>query len=258
MTAMRAEGQSRDRKGAVNQVRSLTVAALSFCALLTAGCQQEMAKQPSYRPQQPSPFFRDGRADRPRVPGTVAQDQLYDDVLLYEGKDEQRTGPARGAALLGLGGGGRAALVALAISDAPGPADYADTFPFPITMKELERGRQRFEIFCAVCHDPTGNGNGKIPERGYTKPPSYITDYSRGFERRGYKVLLRDAPVGYYFEVISKGEGAMADYAAQVTPEDRWNIIAYIRALQFSQHAPLDRLPPKVKEEALKELEGTR
>jgi mono/diheme cytochrome c family protein len=128
-------------------------------------------------------------------------------------------------------------------------------------MKELERGRQRFEIFCAVCHDPTGNGNGKIPERGYTKPPSYITDYSRGFERRGYKVLLRDAPVGYYFEVISKGEGAMADYSAQVTPEDRWKIIAYIRALQLSQHAPLDtldKLPPGEKEKALKVLEGTR
>jgi hypothetical protein len=252
------KNQSRDRKGAVNQVRSFTVAALSFCALLTASCQQEMAKQPSYRPQQPSPFFRDGRADRPRVPGTVAQGQLNDDPLLFEGKDPQRKEAARAAALLGLGPSGA---LAVAAPDALGPLDYADRFPFPITMKELERGRQRYEIFCAVCHDPTGTGNGKIPERGYTKPPSYITGHSHGFKRRGYTVLLRDAPVGYYFEVISKGSGAMADYSAQVPPRDRWDIIAYIRALQLSQHAPLDtldKLPPGEKEKALKELEGTR
>jgi mono/diheme cytochrome c family protein len=246
----------------VGRLNSLIGAVLTaLCAVLAAGCQQEMAKQPSYRPQQPSPFFRDGRADRPRVPGTVAQDQLYDDALLYEGKDEQRHGPSRGAALLALGAGGRAALVAAAISDAPAPSDYADTFPFPVTMERLVRGRQRYEIFCAVCHDPTGNGNGKIPERGFTKPPSYITGNSHGFKRRGYTVLLRDVPVGYYFEVISKGTGSMADYSAQVTPEDRWNIIAYIRALQLSQHAPLDtldKLPPGEKEKALKELEGTR
>jgi mono/diheme cytochrome c family protein len=251
------KNQSRDRKGAVTRVRSLTVAVLSFCALLTMGCQQEMAKQPSYRPQQPSAFFRDGRADRPRVPGTVAQGELHDDPLLYEGRDERRGHAARAAALLGLGAGGRPPLAALA-PEGLGPLDYADVFPFPITMKELERGRQRFNIFCAVCHDPSGNGNGKIPERGYTKPPSYITDYSRGFQLRGYKVLLRDAPVGYLFEVVTKGMGAMPDYSAQVPVEDRWKIVAYIRALQFSQHAPLDRLPPKVKEEALKELEGTR
>jgi mono/diheme cytochrome c family protein len=226
--------------------------------MVLPACQQEMARQPSYRPQQPSSFFRDGRADRPRVPGTVAVNQPNGDPLQDALKDGQSQAPPHAALLTALGFGGRNALRAAAISDAPGPNDYADTFPFPITMKELERGRQRFNIFCIVCHDPTGNGNGKIVERGYTKPPSYITDVSRGFERRGYKVLLRDAPVGYYFEVVTNGMGAMADYSAQVPPEDRWAIIAYIRALQLSQHAPLDQLPPQEKEAALKALEGKR
>jgi mono/diheme cytochrome c family protein len=134
-------------------------------------------------------------------------------------------------------------------------ADHATTFPFPVTAELLERGQQRFAIFCAVCHDSTGNGNGKIVQRGYTHPPSYITDNSRGFERRGIKVRLRDVPVGYYFEVVSKGYGAMPDYAAQVPPRDRWAIIAYIRALQLSQHAYLEELPEEERQAAQKALE---
>ena len=119
----------------------------------------------------------------------------------------------------------------------------------------MERGQERFTIFCAVCHDPIGNGNGKIVQRGYTRPPSYVTDYSRGFERRGIKVKLRDVPVGYYFEVVSKGYGAMPDYAAQIPPRDRWAIIAYIRALQLSQHARLEGLPEAERQAARKALE---
>jgi mono/diheme cytochrome c family protein len=136
---------------------------------------------------------------------------------------------------------------------------YVTEFPLPVTtatrLKKLmragrkrdeflvlERGQERFNIFCAVCHDRTGSGDGMIPRRGFTRPPSFHTSYSRGLTRRGVRVngkrlLLRDAPVGYYFDVITNGYGAMADYASQVPPRDRWAIIAYIRALQFSQRA---------------------
>jgi mono/diheme cytochrome c family protein len=139
---------------------------------------------------------------------------------------------------------------------AAGPlAEYVNAFPFAITESDLERGRERFTIFCAVCHDAAGTGHGKIVERGYTMPPSYHTDNSRGLGRRGVKVLLRDAPVGYLFEVVSKGYGAMPDYATQVPPADRWRIVAYIRTLQFSQHAPLKDLSEEEQEKAKSALE---
>jgi len=241
-------------------MRRVRVGGQALCLLLPLACQQQMGEQPYYRPLEPSTFFPDGRSARLLLPGTVAQGQLRDDPLLFTGKDGTRRRAVLAVSLLGFGADGPLAVATVvpALFEKMAVADYATIFPFPVTAEVLERGQQRFTIFCAVCHDSTGNGNGKIVQRGYTRPPSYITDYSRGFERRGYKVLLRDAPVGYYFEVVSKGMGAMSDYSAQVPPRDRWAIIAYIRALQFSQHAPLDRLPPKVKEEALKELEGTR
>ena len=116
---------------------------------------------------------------------------------------------------------------------------YRDTFPISITHKTLERGQERFNIYCAVCHDRVGAGKGMIVERGYTAPPSFHTDPSRGFKLKGIDLKLRDAPVGYYFEVITHGFGAMPDYAEQITADDRWAIIAYIRALQFSQRASL-------------------
>ena len=93
-------------------------------------------------------------------------------------------------------------------------------------------------------------------QRGYTHPPSYITDYSRGFERRWIKVRLRDVPVGYYFEVVSKGFGSMPDYATQVPLRDRWAIIAYIRALQYSGHTRLEELPEEERQAARQALEG--
>src|SRR5262249_3011974 len=100
----------------------------------------------------------------------------------------------------------------------------------------LERGRDRFNIYCAVCHDRAGTGDGMVPRRGFTRPPSFHTSYSRGLLRRGFMIRLREAPVGYYFNVITNGYGAMADYSVQVPPKDRWAIIAYIRALQLSQN----------------------
>jgi Cytochrome C oxidase, cbb3-type, subunit III len=105
-------------------------------------------------------------------------------------------------------------------------------FPFPITRAVLERGRSRFEIDCVPCHGYTGNGDGLVVQRGFNPPPSYNSD------------SLRQAPVGHFFDVVTNGFGAMPSYATQLSVNDRWAVVAYIRALQLSQHASLDDLPP--------------
>ena len=196
------------------------VVTLTLFLLLPLGCQQQMGRQPYYRPLEPSTFFSDGRSARPVPSGTVAQGQLEDDQHLFTGKDGTGSGAAQAASFVGFAADGplTAAMVAPPLFEKMAVADYASTFPFPVTAEVLERGQQRFTIFCSVCHDSTGNGNGKVVQRGYTRPPSYITDDSRGFEHRGVKVRLRNVPVGYLFEVVSKGYGAMPDYASQVRP----------------------------------------
>lgn len=107
----------------------------------------------------------------------------------------------------------------------------ADTFPFPITANDILRGQQRYDIYCSPCHDYTGSGHGMIVQRGFPQPPSYHID------------RLRQAPVGHFFDVMTNGFGSMYSYAARVSPEDRWRIAAYIRALQLSQHATLADAP---------------
>ena len=108
----------------------------------------------------------------------------------------------------------------------------ADTFPFPVTAEVLSRGRERFDIFCSPCHGRTGSGDGMIVRRGYKRPPSYHID------------RLRDMPAGYFFDVITNGFGAMPDYRSQIREPDRWAIVAYVRALQLSQHATIEDVPP--------------
>ena len=204
--------------------------------LLLSGCRQEMAHQPSYRPLRPSVFFEDGMSARPLVKGTIARGQLKDDVHLYEGKwPAEIQGGLQAAGIIGAAAGNPMETMAWGFDRAL----YADSFPFPITRQVLDRGQQRYNIYCAVCHDRTGTGNGMIVQRGFTPPPSYHTDLSRGLKLRGIHQKLPDAPVGYYFEVITRGFGAMPDYAEQVSAKDRWAIIAFIRALQLSQHATL-------------------
>ena len=107
----------------------------------------------------------------------------------------------------------------------------AETFPMPVTAEVMRRGQERFNIFCSPCHGRTGEGNGMIVQRGFRQPPSYHED------------RLRNAPVGYFFDVMTHGFGAMQDYAAQIPVEDRWAIVAYERALQFSQHAAINDVP---------------
>jgi len=107
----------------------------------------------------------------------------------------------------------------------------AETFPMPVTEEVMKRGQERFNIFCAPCHGRTGEGNGMIVQRGFRQPPSYHED------------RLRNAPVGYFFDVMTHGFGAMQDYSAQVPVADRWAIAAYIRALQLSERAGVEDVP---------------
>jgi mono/diheme cytochrome c family protein len=186
---------------------------LLACAL-AAGCQQQMAKQPAYRPLQQSNFFEDGRASRPLVEGTVARGQLRADTHFFHGT---KPGPVDPKAAYG--------------------SQFVDTFPNPVSDASLKNGKVQFEVFCAVCHSRVGDGNGMIPQRGFTKPPSFITDLARGYKLRGIDLPLPDAPVGYYFHVATNGYGAMPSYASQIPRGDRWDIIAYIRVLQYSQGA---------------------
>jgi len=205
---------------------------MTLLALFLTGCRQQMAEQPSYRPLQPSSFFADGRSARSLPVGVVARGSQS-----ASGKREADNGDwTRIASLF-------SEMASPTWGSAAPVADwslYVEDFPAPVTLKTMERGKERFEIYCAVCHDRVGTGHGMIVQRGYVQPPSFHTDLSRGFKIRGVDLPLAEAPVGYYFDVITQGFGAMPSYKAQVPPADRWAIIAYIRALQFSQKAGLD------------------
>jgi mono/diheme cytochrome c family protein len=197
---------------------------MSFICLF--GCyRQDMARQPSYHwPDQPSDFFPDGQANRPIEPGTVARGRLREDVARFTGQSEPTDDPTT-------------------------EPKYVTAFPFPVDESMLRRGRERFNIFCSVCHGRGGDGDGRIVQRGYLKPPSYNTDLSRGYTRWKKDVSLRDVPVGYIFEVITKGYGGMPQYAGLIPVNDRWAIVAYVRALQFSRNVPADKLTDKDREE---------
>ena len=173
--------------------------ALALLLAAAVGCRQDMHDQPKYIPLRPSSFFDDGRSARPIPAGTVARGHLDEDTALYTGK-----GP---------------------------DGKYVNDFPFPVTKEVLLRGQQRFNIYCAPCHDRLGTGNGMVVRRGFRHPPSYHID------------RLRNAPNGYIFDVITNGFGAMQDYSAQVAPADRWAIVAYERVLQLSQNATMDDVP---------------
>jgi len=172
--------------------------ALSALIFISAGCRIDMHVQPYYRPLTKSDFFADGRSARQPVEGTVARGDLHEDTYLYTGK----------------------------INGNPG-----DYMPFPVTEKVLERGRERYNIYCTPCHGRVGDGNGFIPSRGFRRPPSFHID------------RLRKAPIGYLFDVDTNGFGVMPDYASQIVPRDRWAIAAYIRALQLSQNATAADIP---------------
>ncbi len=169
-------------------------------ALLLTGCRLDMHVQPRYNPYAPSDFFADGRSERPPVAGTVARGEIVSgpEQLVFTGMLNGRE---------------------------------VDAFPFRVTRAVLDRGRERYNIFCTPCHGWTGDGDGMIVQRGFRPPPSYHTD------------RLRQAPVGHFFSVITNGFGAMYPYGYRILPRDRWAIIAYIRALQLSRQAKISDVP---------------
>ncbi|MGN6313423.1 MAG: c-type cytochrome [Rhodanobacteraceae bacterium] len=199
---------------------------LVWVALALSGCERgmhEMYDQPKYKPLVPSPLFANGNASRPQVPGTVprsagalagASSGRLDRVALARVAEPATGVDARGKPLAQSGPAAQ-----------PG---YAN--PLPITPQLLERGQQRFDIYCAPCHSRAGDGDGMIARRGFPHPPSYHTD------------ALRNAPDSHFYDVITNGYGAMFPYADRISPHDRWAIVAYIRALQLSQHAPASDL----------------
>ena len=207
------DGRDRFSGGARRLLRiSPALSAMVAMALLSS-CRIDMHVQPKQNPLSRSDFYPDQRSARPLVEGTVARGQLQADQYFYTGK----------------------------IGNNPG-----DSMPFPVTKQVLERGRERYDIFCAPCHSRLGDGEGFVPSRGFSRrPPSY------------HIPRLEKAPLGYFFDVMTNGYGVMPDYASQIPPDDRWRIVAYIRALQLSQNATVNDVPPgqKVPSEPPKFLE---
>jgi len=174
----------------------LSAAALAFVAL--TGCREDMQDEPKYKPLAESDFFSDHRSARPAVEGTVARGHLRIDEARYTGK---------------IGG------------------NEVDQFPIPITKADIERGHERFDIYCSPCHGKIGDGNGMIVSRGFRQAASFYQD------------KLVKAPIGHFFDVITNGFGAMPNYASRIEPDDRWRIAAYIRALELSETASVNDVP---------------
>ena len=188
------------------QSRTSFAAVLLFalCGIGLAACgslRQDMANQPRQNPLSPSAFFPDGRSERPLQENTVARGSIADDALLV-------------------------------------PKD-SNAFPLPFTAELLQRGQERYGIFCSPCHGLQGDGLGMVAMRGMKHPPSYHQD------------RLRQVPNGYLYDVVTNGFGAMYGYSAQIPPRDRWAIVAYVRALQLSRNAPVADLPPDLRQKLL-------
>ncbi len=210
---------------------------LLFClftfAFFLSSCRRDMQDQPKAIAYRESTFFRDGLSSRTLVPGTVPRGYLRADREFYLGKKANSGTTATSQAAPATGNSTTAAAPATGAALYP---DDVESFPIPIDKAALDRGQQRYDIFCSVCHGATGNGDGMIARRGFNKPlpASYHQD------------RLRQAPVGHFFDAMTNGWGAMPSYATQIPVEDRWKIIAYIRALQLSQmpaQAPANQPP---------------
>jgi mono/diheme cytochrome c family protein len=199
-----AEGAVADRASGRQQpgraLRLAVTGGLLLAGALLAGCRQDMHDTPRYEALEESDFFADKRAMRPIPAGTVARGNLRDDDVYYTGKQD---------------------------------GEFVRELPPQVQVDKalLDRGEQRFNIYCAPCHSPIGDGNGTIVQRGYKRPVSY------------HDPRLRGMGIGYFYDVITNGFGQMPDYAAQVTPADRWAIAAYIRVLQRSQTGTVDDVP---------------
>ena len=197
-------------------MKLLTLSVLLTSLILLSGCFQgtpsenapihlnpNMDNQEKYLPFQKSNFFADGSAMRMPVEGTVARGQLREDVAYFTGKSED--------------------------------GSFIKNNPMEINMGLLERGQERYNIYCAPCHDQTGAGKGLVVQKGFMPPPSFHLDRIRVF------------PDGYYYDVITNGIRNMPSYKAQIPVDDRWAIVAYMRALQKSQNASKEDIPEEIK-----------
>jgi len=185
----------------MRRLTSLTIATVAVALL--AGCHTDMWHQPKLKAQSASNFFADGKGDRPLVANTVPVGYLRDNEALYTGK----------------------------VANKP-----VARLPLPLTRELLQRGQERYNVFCSPCHGKVGDGQGMIAQRGLAlrRPPAtFHTDRLRGM------------PVGYFYDVITNGFGMMYSYASRIPPEDRWAIAAYVRVLQLSQHARTSELTPE-------------
>jgi mono/diheme cytochrome c family protein len=189
---------SRSAPSRKSSARRWRLTAIAFVAVCS-GCRLDMHTQPRYNPYDASDFFADGQSARLPVPGTFPRGELTlgPEELLYTGK----------------------------VNGQP-----SEVFPFPVTKELVERGRERFDVFCSPCHGFAGDGDGMIVQRGFRRPPSF------------HEERLRTSPVGHYFDVITNGFGAMYPYGYRVPARDRWAIIAYVRALQLSRQVSVDDL----------------
>lgn len=202
------------------------LATLAVTVVVLGGCERgmhQMYDQPRYGPLAPSPLFADGSSSRPQPPGTMPR-SAGGAAASSSGRNGalSEEPPATPAHVIGADGRdlltGQAALASGASN------------PLPVTPELLARGAERFEIYCAPCHNRNGDGDGMIVRRGFPAPPSYHTE------------RLRQAPDSHFYDVITSGYGAMYPYADRIAPGDRWAIVAYIRALQLSRHAPRSAL----------------
>ena len=201
----------------MSRTKALYLLAVSIFCVFAAGCgvRSDMQDQPRYKAYKKSDFFRDGKAMRPLPEGTVARGLLKDNKAFYTGKVDNPDPNA----------------VAQSSTDESGNTimtsfpNMIDEFPVPVTKALVDRGQERFNIYCIVCHGPVGAGDGMIVRRGFFKPPTYHSD------------RLRNAPVGHFFDVITNGFGRMNPYGHMIPAADRWAIVAYIRTLQASQNS---------------------
>ena len=255
-------------------------------AALAVGCQQRMADQPAPRPYETSEMFPFQQSARPLEQGVVHRNQKVGDEPLGDWLTAEGRKGAPGTKFTGeeaydpkntvpqVGAPNRDPR-----SGKPEDKQFVDEFPFEITTADLTRGQQLFNANCALCHGAAGYGNGKIVERGVLKPPSYHqlregekdwstlgndgkpkytampAGFSRGYYRWGIEIPLKDVPVGYIYQVITWGYGAMGAHAVQLPwAVDRWRVVAYVRTLQLSQAVPESELPA----DARKQMSSTK
>jgi hypothetical protein len=255
-------------------IRTLAGAAV---LALAVGCQQRMAEQPYERPYEENAMFPHNQSMRPLEKGTVHRNQPADDDPIATWLTPQGKA-ARPADVPPSGNASYDPKSVVALPGAPNSVDnFVKDLPFEITEGDLKRGQVLYNANCALCHGAAGYGNGKIPERGFLRPPSYHVDpagkdmdwstlspetglplystglkagYSRGFFRWGVNVPLKEVPVGYIYQVITWGYGGMASHDVQLAaPADRWRVVAYVRTLQISQAVPEADLPAEAKAE---------